>query len=339
MAPHGFRSFASRALAAVLGVGLALVGFELLLAILGLGERGEDAWRVQGLHRPDPRLIYAPIPGARRTVRRAGRVEEVRLDSRGLRGDEPRPRDEVGRRILVLGDSMTFGHGVAEEEAFPAVLETRLESAGETLPVEVVNAGVKGYGTDQIFRLFVERLIDLSPDVVVWAAYVNDGFDDVRRPLYRLEEGELVPLDATKDPLYRLGRANERLPAPLRRTRTARWLLARLARDGELSAADVERLLPLAQARTARQLEALARLGDERGFRFVVVALPWRGGAEDAYAWMTRSLPEGIEWIDLNADATWRADENAWFLPGDYHLAPRGHAFVAERLAELLVDE
>lgn len=45
-------------------------------------------------------------------------------------------------RIVVLGDSLAAGLGLAEDEAFPAVLEARLRAAGRD--VEVVNAGVSG---------------------------------------------------------------------------------------------------------------------------------------------------------------------------------------------------
>ena len=45
-------------------------------------------------------------------------------------------------RIVVLGDSLAAGLGLAEAEAFPAVVETLLRNEG--FDVEVVNAGVSG---------------------------------------------------------------------------------------------------------------------------------------------------------------------------------------------------
>jgi acyl-CoA thioesterase-1 len=52
------------------------------------------------------------------------------------------PTPEAELRIVVLGDSLAAGLGLAESEAFPAVLERRLRERG--LSVEVVNAGVSG---------------------------------------------------------------------------------------------------------------------------------------------------------------------------------------------------
>jgi acyl-CoA thioesterase-1 len=55
----------------------------------------------------------------------------------------PSPSPSVARvRIVVLGDSLAAGLGLAEAEAFPAVLEDLLRRNGHA--VEVVNAGVSG---------------------------------------------------------------------------------------------------------------------------------------------------------------------------------------------------
>lgn len=51
--------------------------------------------------------------------------------------------DETARgRILVLGDSLTAGYGLSPEEAYPRVLQKKIDEAG--LPFEVVNAGLSG---------------------------------------------------------------------------------------------------------------------------------------------------------------------------------------------------
>ncbi len=55
----------------------------------------------------------------------------------------PTPSPAVaGLRIVVLGDSLAAGLGLAEAEAFPAVVENLLRSNGHD--VDVVNAGVSG---------------------------------------------------------------------------------------------------------------------------------------------------------------------------------------------------
>ena len=45
-------------------------------------------------------------------------------------------------RVVVLGDSLTAGFGLASDEAYPSILQRRMREAG--LAVDVVNAGVSG---------------------------------------------------------------------------------------------------------------------------------------------------------------------------------------------------
>ena len=55
----------------------------------------------------------------------------------------PAPAASAARpRIVVLGDSLTAGLGIGPEEAYPALLQARVDAAG--LRYEVVNAGVSG---------------------------------------------------------------------------------------------------------------------------------------------------------------------------------------------------
>ena len=53
-----------------------------------------------------------------------------------------KPAAEVRPRIVVLGDSLTAGLGLAPRESYPSLLQERLK--GEGLNYEVVNAGVSG---------------------------------------------------------------------------------------------------------------------------------------------------------------------------------------------------
>lgn len=76
-------------------------------------------------------------------------------------------------RIAALGDSHTFGHGVADDETWPAVLERTLD--GAATPVEVMNCGVNGYDADQVFALLEKRVLDWNPDLVVYGFFCNDA--------------------------------------------------------------------------------------------------------------------------------------------------------------------
>lgn len=95
----------------------------------------------------------------------------------GFRGpDWPAP-DPKALRILAIGDSVTFGFGVGDDETWPAVLQRRLQQrAGRT--VQVRNVAVPGYSTSQGRILFEQHALgsDFAPDLVVFAFGFNDGF-------------------------------------------------------------------------------------------------------------------------------------------------------------------
>jgi lysophospholipase L1-like esterase len=79
-------------------------------------------------------------------------------------------------RIVVLGDSVTFGLGVAEARAFPRVTETLLNASSRhrLLPVEVLNFGMPGYNTVHELAQLRELGLAFHPDVVVVGLLYND---------------------------------------------------------------------------------------------------------------------------------------------------------------------
>jgi lysophospholipase L1-like esterase len=103
---------------------------------------------------------------------------EYRINSLGVRGPEVEPVAPGGLRVLVLGDSVASGLEVAENETYSAVTSVLL-SARLGVPVQVINAGVRGYGTDQEWLFYRERLKGLHPDAVVHHTIDNDPGDNI----------------------------------------------------------------------------------------------------------------------------------------------------------------
>jgi len=91
-----------------------------------------------------------------------------------LLGSAPAPASE--RVIVVLGDSLTAGLGVAAEEAYPALLERRLRRAG--FAYRVVNAGVSGDTSAGGLRR-LDWVLRSRPEIVIVALGANDGLRGV----------------------------------------------------------------------------------------------------------------------------------------------------------------
>lgn len=166
-------------------VKLALASIGVLLALV-VGEVGARVLETQGYNdairdfsrtmvETDPVLGHRLVPNQRVTVDGIA----YRTSSLGQRG--PELRDGGAPRVLVLGDSVTMGWGVAEEATWPSVLSETLHA---TRPgVEVVNGGVLGWGVEQ-YAQRLPRLAELtSPDVILVGYFPNDpgGTESVSR--------------------------------------------------------------------------------------------------------------------------------------------------------------
>jgi hypothetical protein len=97
--------------------------------------------------------------------RRTGYEIEYRINSKGLRDDETGYEKPEGTfRIVLLGDSRTFGFGVTIEKHFSTLLEGYFKN------VEVINMGVGGFGVDQELLSLRSEGFRYAPDLVL--AYV-----------------------------------------------------------------------------------------------------------------------------------------------------------------------
>jgi len=100
--------------------------------------------------------------------------EHPQISSQGLRDDEvtvPKPKGTF--RILVLGDSVTYGVDVLKSQAFPDRLEGFLRDQFSE-SVEVINAGVSGYTAYNELQYYLTQGRKFEPDLVIVASCMND---------------------------------------------------------------------------------------------------------------------------------------------------------------------
>lgn len=94
-------------------------------------------------------------------------------DSRGFRGDEVAVAPASGvTRIVCLGDSITFGHGVDDDETYPAVLQELLRAHGS---YEVINAADIGAESRDALEVLRDEVLPLAPHLVTVCVGVNDA--------------------------------------------------------------------------------------------------------------------------------------------------------------------
>lgn len=170
---------------------LSLGAYELYLArfdpdpaLLAL-RSARGGWKWGSLiHRASevPGLEYELVPGYDGGYKGI----KVRINADGMRDDPVRsdhPPDLL--RIAVLGDSTTFGLGVAYEHTYTKLLEERLNAAGTSWQYEVLNFGVSGYSTADEAAVLKGKAMRYDPDLVIVAYNLNDPDAERRQPLHR----------------------------------------------------------------------------------------------------------------------------------------------------------
>jgi lysophospholipase L1-like esterase len=161
----------------VVTVAVGLLGLELLVRIaysdgsnfdIEMWRYAEDMKRVSDIpgigheHRPGTSGVYMGVP--------------VAINSMGLRDREYTQEKPAGViRILMLGDSLTFGWGAPEEGTTSKALERLLNAAGGPTQYQVINTGVGNTNTAMQAAYFIHRGYQFQPDIVVLNYFINDA--------------------------------------------------------------------------------------------------------------------------------------------------------------------
>lgn len=104
----------------------------------------------------------------------------VSINSSGMRGPEIAPRSDGESRILVVGDSLPFGYGVAEEDTLCQRLQSRMTREGRRAVVG--NGGIPGLGNLESARRIGDLAPAFDPDAIVLCIYLgNDAIDNRTR--------------------------------------------------------------------------------------------------------------------------------------------------------------
>lgn len=285
----------------------------------GTASPAGDAWWL-----PDPDLGWKLRPD---TVSGHGFVATVDHDGHRVTPPATRP----GPRVLLLGDSFTFGHDVDDADTFA----WRLAQASGA---PVTNAAVPGYSLDHVVVQLDRDGLELDPDVVIVGltpmliTRTRLSWDNWAKPWFESTSGGLtlrgtpIPApDALLDDLH-----------PLRAVELGRLALGRLR--GDLRPAELEYTLGPAL------LDRVVARGEALGARVVVAYLPPAHAvvpdeAQGAALSKATSRDVWLRWcasgprpcLDLLPDLLALQAEGVVLERGS-HWTPEVHARVAARL-------
>jgi hypothetical protein len=214
------RRLLAAALGLLLGLGLTEAGFR---------HRDGGAFPLLNVYEADEARGVRLSPGARTVVGRRGeRATTVRVNDEGYRGAAwPAPAPD---QVVVVGDSLSFGLGVEEDEALPA----RLHAAIAGGPA-VLDASVPTYGPPEYLATMRAILAARRPSRVVLVLNPMNDLAELDRPnreRHAALDGWAVRVHPGLGP-----RASSPLRAEVIRRSHAAFALWRWQRTQELSAA------------------------------------------------------------------------------------------------------
>ena len=139
--------------------------------------------------------LYEPLRGwalkPNLNIGNAGRPDKIlHTNSKGIRGvsEYTYQKQSSKKRILILGDSFTFGDEASDNVTYPYYLEKMVPG------LEVLNFGVNGYGHDQMLLYLKEEGIRYKPDIVV-LGFAPTGLSRNMSLCYRLPKPKFVLVD------------------------------------------------------------------------------------------------------------------------------------------------
>lgn len=145
---------------------------------------------------------------------------KVATNSLGLRGarELEKQKPEGTFRILVIGDSMTFGWGVEDDETFSSVLERNLKAAAAKAGIqkkfEVINAGFNGgFTIDGFYSWLVNKGFKMKPDLVLVSFFPYNDVSDLLEMEWKKTDDLGLPTAVTSvDTMVKRGRLARRHP-------------------------------------------------------------------------------------------------------------------------------
>lgn len=332
---------------------LSLAAVLAVVAVLGFAELGVRLTRTAPETSMGPFHVYSEIYGweLRKNLRFEENGVRTTTNALGYRG-AALPREKRGRtRIVLLGDSVSFGLEVDDERVFTSVLQSR---RGD---LEIANLSVSGYDPGQELIKLEREGLPLSPDVVVVALCLSNDFADAvlpvflydgrhPKPYFAVEKGSLVRHDeqlrlSVRERLSLFLAEHSRLYELLTRppnaeppTRGNHWIARkkRALKDHD-GAVDM----------TARLLARMKNSAQRAGATFIVLAFPDSDSFLGPSPWLddlVRAAPmKGVAVVDMAERFKAKGLAYDTFASdGIGHLSPAGHEATAEILAEDLVE-
>jgi len=263
----------------------------------------------------------------------AGSTLTYRINSLGLRGPETTlEKPESTIRIVVLGDSFTFGSGVRNEDTFPSAMGDFFKTNVPGRNIEVLNLGAGRYNTVNEVSLLFRRGVQFDPDIVLICFFLNDTNAGGTAKAF----SAWVPEDEL--PFWRrYSRLVDVMATRFERRQASEALVAKYIESFRDDAPGWKR--------SRKALASAKRLSEEKGFKLVLTVYPvlWSLSDDYPFAGIHDTITSfatglGIPVLDLQPYYKGYAGPELWVHPNNQHPNAEAHRIAGIALSRYLLS-
>lgn len=208
--------------------------------------------------------------------------------------------------ILILGDSAVWGNTISTE-TYPAQLKNLTEDENKNL--EVLNAGIPGYGSDQEYLFFNKYILPKTKlKILIWNINYNDIFDNMDRPVFDLINNKLVSIPQWKNGIFLSAKIADILPNSINKNSLSiNWILFNISKI---------RLFNISKEKSIDkivfQIKDMQKMASKNGIRLIIAITPSKSIVDNLPA--KKITLEGIQKIKAKITDIEQVDQNDYLI-------------------------
>ncbi len=261
----------------------------------------------------------------------------INTDELGLRSLTPGagipPKGPQEYRLAFVGDSVTFGVGVAAADTYPEVVRATLNRWQNRCPVKVFNFAVSSYSVKEMAATLQYRVPAVHPDLVVMGLIIND-FDTGRTP--GVDAWGYNTHGGAADLVNRYPRVKFLLRR-LHLSYLIRDVLSRPLQQPKIEAELRHGKLPEWISSSYGYVTEFKKIARESGYQYLIVTLPTWGGDGSQFREIIRSFRrDNLDYFDISNLAPVFTAREYQASRYDSHPSALVHRQIGEKLSQYI---
>jgi lysophospholipase L1-like esterase len=318
-----------------------------LLIILVCLEALVRVWGYSEMYLYDP--IYMPFAQSKEipyvlkpnlvNVRAHGNIH-INTDALGLRsltpGEKCPPKGQNEYRIAFVGDSVTFGVGVATADVYPEVVQATLNRLQNRYRVRVFNFAVSSYSVKEMAATLKYRVPEVAPDLVVMGIIINDFYLE-RTPGvdawgYSTFAGPSEIIN--KFPTIKLLLRNLHLSYVIRD------VLSRILAKKPVEVQLMEGKMPKSIAKSYGYVVDFKKIATAHGYQYLVLTIPTLGGDGSQFRDIIDNFKrDKINYFDVSPLSMAFTEKQFRASRYDFHPSASVHRQISDKLSHYILEK